>query len=237
MEKRCLLGTKFFVFDFDGVLVDSTKLGVERFNIILDRLGLPSVSLEMLRKNWGAKLVDVIDFICTEVGATDEQKRLFKEMEPEVSAQMPYQLTREMMEALLNLRLFNCYVGLITSRTNESFLQIAAKVGLSLKIFHQIQTANHFYHHKPDGRVFGPILNWAKVRGVEAEEVIYIGDTVDNDFAATQNCDPPLNFLGVVSGANTREEFLEAGVPLCRIVDFDKLPNFLHHVIKEKVEA
>ncbi|MFA6514255.1 MAG: HAD hydrolase-like protein [Patescibacteria group bacterium] len=236
-SKRCLTGIKFFVFDFDGVLVDSTKLCIERFNIILGRLGLPSVSSELLRKNRGMKLVDLIDFICLEVGATDEQKKLFQTMDSEVNAQMPYQLKREIMEALLNLRLFNCYVGLITSRTNESFMTIAAKVGLSLKIFHQIQTADHFNHHKPDGRVFNPFINWAKAYGVSPEEMVYIGDTVDADFAATQDRNPKLEFIGVVSGANTREEFLEAGVPPCRIVDFDKLPDFLHHVISEKAEA
>src|SRR5680860_1909238 len=79
--------------------------------------------------------------------------------------------------------------------------------------------------------------NWAKTRGIKPGEMVYFGDTISQDLKATRDFSPSLDFVGVVSGINTREEFLDAGVPLCRIVDFGKLPNFLHNIIREKVET
>ncbi len=238
MEKHhtCLMEKKFFIFDFDGVIVDSTRLGFKRFNLILKTMGLPAISDDFLRQHWGMKMEEIIDLICNcaEVGASQEEKEAFKAMEPGISSSMPYKLEREMLEALLNLRISHIDIGLITSRTDKSLTEISNLVGLSLKTFNKIQTLNHFYHYKPDGRVFGPFINWAKSRGIEPEQIVYIGDTIQFDLAATLDSDPKIDFIGVVSGVNTREDFLQAGVPMCRIVDFENLPDFLHKIAYAK---
>jgi phosphoglycolate phosphatase-like HAD superfamily hydrolase len=237
LELSCLSTKKFFVFDLDGVLINSTEMGFVKINQILSYLGLENVSEEFLRPHWGKRLSELYGLVCDEVGANDEQRQEVLDLEPIISADLPYEFSRELFESLTNLRLFGFYIGLITSRTDNSLKLIAKQVGLNLEIFDQLQTVNHFYHHKPDGRVFGPFINWAAARKISPIEMVYIGDTIENDYAATQDCDPKLDFIGVVSGATTGSEFLNAGIPPCRIVEFAHLPSFLHHIIRQKVEA
>jgi beta-phosphoglucomutase-like phosphatase (HAD superfamily) len=234
---KCLAEKKFFMFDLDGVLINSTEIGFIKINRILGHLGLSHVSPEFLRPHWGKQFSDFFDLICNEVGAREDQRKDFLEIEPIIAADLPYEFSRELFEAITNLKLFGGKVGLITSRTDDSLRLIAKQIGMNLKMFDQLQTINHFYHHKPDGRVFGPFINWAAARRITPEQMVYIGDTLDNDYVATQDSDPKIDFIGVVSGATTSEEFLNAGVPLCRIVEFGHLPNFLHHLLKQKVTA
>lgn len=225
---------KFLIFDVDGVLVDSTTLSCQKIDIILDSLNLPAIPRPFLIKNWGIKLPDLFELISKEIGASPEQTKLMNELEPQVSLELPYEFSRENHEALLNLRLLGYYVGLLTNRSNASLQRLVAQTGMPLPLFHKIQTPDHWPYPKPNGRVFGPFANWANSHGLKPENMVYFGDTINQDLVATQNCDLPLDFIAVVSGINTREEFLDAGVPLCRIVDFVDLPNFLYQMMRQK---
>ncbi|QQG52842.1 MAG: HAD family hydrolase [Candidatus Falkowbacteria bacterium] len=223
---------KFFIFDLDGVLVDSTRLSCQKVEMILDRLGLPTIPRSFLIKHWGKKMSDIFDLIGEVLDASKDQISLMNKMEPEISLELPYKFPRETFEALLNLRLYDRYLGLLTSRSNASLQQVSSQTGMPLTVFHKIQTTDHWPHHKPSGRAFGPFANWAYAQKLKPERLVYFGDTISQDLVATQNYEYPIDFVGVVSGVNTREEFLAAGVPDCRIVDFEKLPEFLHQIMR-----
>ncbi|HZJ40962.1 MAG TPA: HAD hydrolase-like protein [Candidatus Saccharimonadales bacterium] len=228
---------KFFIFDFDGVLINSTSIGCQKMQLILEKLGLPPIPQSFLSQHWGKKVLDLFELVSKEVGATPDQTKKMIEIDQLISSGLPYKFENELFVALNNLKLFNYYAGLITNRSNSSLNSVAKQTGMNFRLFDKIQTTDHYYHHKPDGRVFGPFTNWAKTRGIKPGEMVYFGDTISQDLKATRDFSPSLDFVGVVSGINTREEFLDAGVPLCRIVDFGKLPNFLHNIIREKVET
>jgi len=228
---------KFFVFDLDGVLVDSTNLGCQKVQIILERLGLPAIPQAFLAKHWGMKFDSFFKLIAQELGATLEQAQQMIDLEPAVCLELPYKFEKELFEALSNLKKFDYYVGLITSRSRRSLAQVVEQTSINLSVFDKIQTTDHYYHHKPDGRVFGPFINWARTHGVWPGQMVYIGDTVDNDFVATRDSDPPIDFIGVVSGANTREDFLRVGVKNNRILEFTELPEYLNLVIRKKFKS
>jgi phosphoglycolate phosphatase-like HAD superfamily hydrolase len=227
---------KFLIFDVDGVLVDSTALSCQKIDIILDSLNLPAIPRPFLIKNWGIKLPDLFELISQEIGASPEQTKLMNELEPQVSLELHYEFSREIHEALLNLRILGYYVGLLTNRSNASLQRLAIQTAMPLPLFHKIQTPDHWPHPKPSSRTFGPLANWANMHGVKPEGMVYFGDTISQDLKATQNYELPIDFVGVVSGVNTREEFLAAGVPDCRIVDFVDLPDFLYKVMRQRTE-
>lgn len=228
---------KFFIFDLDGVLVDSTRLGCQKIELILERLDLPAIPHSFLIKNWDKKMSEIFDIVGAEIGASESQVALMNEMEPRVSLELPYKFSREIFETLLNLRMLEYYTGLLTSRTNANLQQVVNQTGMPLSLFHKVQTADHWPHQKPSGRAFGPFANWANAHGLKPEHMVYFGDTISQDLRATQNYEWPIDFVGVVSGVNTREEFLDAGVSLCRIVDFADLPYFLNKVMREKTRT
>lgn len=229
---------KLFVFDLDGTLMDNTHLGFDKINRNLAGLGLPGVSEDFLRRAWGKKAEDLFNHVCWEVRATAEQTALFKERDRTLSLEVDYQLSAALMDAVHDLRRAGCYIGIITSRTSISLQNIANQTGLILTDFHYVQSATHFYHHKPDGRVFGPIINWATTKGLRPEQIVYFGDTVDYDYRATLDSNPPLDFVGVASGVNTPEEFRSAGLPKSRIIhSFADFPAYLQKFVPTKTTA
>ncbi len=222
------------IFDLDGTLVDTTHIGFRKVNKNLARLGLPPVSEDFLRLHWGKKAEEIFTLICQEAGATEGQLADFIEYDKTMIEE--YHIHPGIRWMLESLHSQGFLLGLVASRTQESFNLICNRIGLDCRYFSFLQTATHYYHHKPSGRVFGPMINWARRRGYSPEQIVYFGDTVNYDFAATQNSNPPIDFVGIVSGANTKEEFLAAGLPVERIVpSFEDFPLFLQSMIRAKV--
>lgn len=71
-----------------------------------------------------------------------------------------------------------------------------------------LQTEEDTLHHKPDPRVFAPALKWLEQFDVSPEQVLYVGDTLNDGHAATQ---AGFAFVGVETGAFTREHFAATG--------------------------
>ncbi len=230
---------KFFIFDLDGTLLDNTQIGFARVNKNLDLLGLPPIDTDFLRQHWGMPAKNLWELICKEVGATYEQQNSFQTSDVYLSKEKLHspELSAALTNAIIRLKNFGLFIGILTSRTGLSLEAVVRQTGLPIDMFDYVQTLSHFPHHKPSGRVFGPVFNWARVKALSSRNIVYFGDTVKYDYAATQDSDPRIDFVGVVSGVNTYEEFLAAGLPTCRITSFEKFPDFLHHTIKDLVEA
>ena len=62
--------------------------------------------------------------------------------------------------------------------------------------------------HKHDPRVFEPALSWLKERSIQPEEVLYVGDSL-NDAAAALGAG--FSFLGVETGLFTAAQFRKLG--------------------------
>ncbi len=228
---------KFMIFDVDGTLYDNTNLGFSKINRNLVSVGLNPLPTDVIRQHWGMKAADLFEKMCDLAGAAPEQKKMFLDNDEHFSRETNYELSPNLMGAIEMLKSFNIFTGILTSRTGQSLFSLAKQTGLDLKLFDYVQTITHFPYHKPNGRVFGPVFNWARSKALSPEDIVYFGDTIAYDYAATQNSDPPLNFVGVVSGINTHEEFLTTGLPACQITTFENLPGFIHDSIKNLVEA
>ena len=230
---------KFFIFDLDGTLLNNTRVGFARVNKNLDQLGLPALNEDFLRQHWGMPAKDLWKLICQEIGASEEQYNTFQVSDLYLSKEKDYsfELSDELIAAIARLKDFGLFTGILTSRTGISLEAAVKQTGLPIKMFDYVQTITHCQHHKPSGRVFGPVFNWARIHALSPQDIVYFGDTVNYDYAATLNAEPPIGFVGVVSGVNTYEEFLAAGLPTNRIITFEKFPEFIHQIIKEVVEA
>ncbi len=230
---------KFFIFDLDGTLLNNTHLGFARVNSNLTTLGLPTISEDFLRQHWGMPAKNLWELICKEVGATNEQQHNFQTSDVYLSKEKLHspELSAPLINAIIRLKDFGLFTGILTSRTGLSLEAVVRQTGLPIEMFDFVQTITHFPHHKPSGRVFGPVFNWARTKKLTPKNIIYFGDTIKYDYAATLNADPIIDFVGVASGVNTAEEFMATGLPTCRITTFEKFPDFLHYAIRGLVEA
>lgn len=219
-----------FIFDLDGTLVDTTGIGFRKINTNLARLGYPPVSQDFLRSHWGKCAQELFKIICDEVGTNEKEYEDFCRHDKTMMDE--YFLDPNLIPALIRLQDTGAILGILTSRTQESVARLATKINLELQIFEFLHTKNDHQWFKPDGRVFDPLLDWAEAEGIEPEEIVYFGDTVNYDLAATKAASTPIDFIAVVSGVNTKDEFISQGLLPCRIIDgCENLPSYLDNVI------
>jgi len=227
---------KVFIFDWDGTLLNSTESGYRKMEKTIKTLGLNPLPRTFLKKHWGMKADKLSDLILNTLGSTTVSHNDFWETYHLIEEEYPS--INDTYKALISLKDCGNTIGLITSRTNESWLKCCAILDFDISCFDFIQTACHFYHHKPSGRVFEPLFNWVKNLDYTPVNIVYFGDTIAYDLKATRDLNPPLDFVAVASGVNSKTEFLEAGVDNSRIINsYNELPSYLNRIVQQKVEV
>jgi len=221
---------KHFSFDFDGTSIDTTIKGFDKVNTALKMVGLSPVSYNYLRPLWGEKFDILANTVCRHVGGTTEQVQAFIEAEKEIP--FTCEINEEFFSTLAELRQRGFLISLLTSRDIDSLFQLSKSLEFDLDVFNYIQTPEDTKYHKPDGRVFEPLFEWATTKNCQPENIIYFGDTVKYDLAATLNSKPPIKFVGVVSGVNTAPEFFAAGVKDI-VFSISDLPEYLKSIANE----
>jgi phosphoglycolate phosphatase-like HAD superfamily hydrolase len=99
-------------------------------------------------------------------------------------------------------------VGIITATTRFSFEHDLDQHHIPRDLLDYTQTADDTAYHKPDKRVFDPVLSWLENVAIRPGEVIYIGDGLHDMKAALES---GFSFLGVETGLVTAEQFKSAG--------------------------
>ncbi len=242
----------FLIFDYDGVIVDNTLHGHRRINLILAELGLLPVPASILRKNWGKKLEDIFTSISKFSHLKENDlaylKKRYCGLDEVQDSNLHSSLDKNLVNTLALLRKHGCLIGIVTSRDKASLEKDTNRIGLDVSIFHYIQTASDWPAHKPDGNVFKPLNDWVHENTSNSTEthtadnqILYFGDTINTDYAAVKNaCSDfaPIKFVGVCSGVNTFEEFIEAGLNETEIVpSHDCLNYYLKRLVQAKVNG
>jgi FMN phosphatase YigB (HAD superfamily) len=126
---------------------------------------------------------------------------------------------------LRELKLAGKLIGIVSATTMAIMKQDAEWAGLPLNMLDYVQTAESTEYHKPDARVFEPALEWAISQRVAADEILYVGDGLQ-DLKAARGAG--MNFLGVQTGLVTAEDF--AAHEGLSIAD-------LSHLLKKQAQA
>lgn len=227
---------KVFIFDWDGTLIDSTKCGIEKIQSVFIRLGVAMPPEEVIKRACGMRIDLLFDkltkeFLNGKITAGQFAKIYYQ-------AEESYPKMGKIIETLNTLKAFGYKLALITSRSNESWLKSCKSLDFDYDFFDFTQTSCHYYNHKPSGKVFEPIVKWASGFNYAPDNLVYFGDTVAYDLAATKDHQPSIDFVGVVSGVNTIDEFINAGVKECNIVSsYSELPEYLKQFVEVNVEV
>lgn len=200
-------------FDLDGTLIDSGRTGLQRIIKISKARNL-SMSPEIeqkIRGMWGADPFKILRTIWPD----EDPKAFFAEWE-NVDIAEPHPVFPGTREAIHKLSTaFD--LSITTNRYPRTIPAQLQHNGLD-GYFSLIVTPEMTGHKKPAPESMQPVIDWCKEINIERQDIALIGDTVEGDWKLAQAVDIP--FYAVTSGGvDTREKFMEAGVPEDRIFD------------------
>ncbi len=119
-------------------------------------------------------------------------------------------------------------LAVLTSASRSGLTKTLSDTGISQDLFDFIQTEEITKVHKPDPRTFDPLIEHFAKRDIGPGDMIYVGDDV-RDYQAADGAG--LDFVAVLTGFHTREDFEKVGVaPQCILCSIDDLPEYLRTV-------
>jgi FMN phosphatase YigB (HAD superfamily) len=229
---------KGVISDYDGVLIPSPMNTMIRIRRAAKEVKTPIPGIKIIRECWGQTLEEIFSkFVKAGFWTVTDSQRVTESFN--IIHHEPFPEIPGAMKTLSQLKRMDIELALISSRNGQilpgphspSLSATAEQAKIDLKIFGHIQAAEDYEFMKPDPRVFGPTLLHFHKLGIEQNEILVIGDTVDYDFMAAHNHQPPLQFVGINSMISPPSAFITAGLPkeliLERITDLPKiLPLF-----------
>lgn len=196
-------GIKVVAFDFDDTLVGTHEPIWNLHRHIAKKFYGVQLTDETLKKYWGQPVhtlvhhyyqTDDIDTAIEHLRASsvDFSKRTFRETVP----------------ALEKLKAAGYDTALVSASYDWIVRDDMLHAGIPSDLLDYIQTAEFTTVHKPDPLVFEPMLQWTSSNSVLPNEILYIGDGLQ-DMLAAQGAH--LQFLAVTTGLVSAEEFAKQG--------------------------
>ena len=225
------------IFDWDGIFIPSPLHTIIRIRWAAKEAGAPIPDIKTIRNCWGGKLKEVFNNF-VKIGIWTESDHLRAVNCFNIIHQKPFPEIPGVMKMLEQLKGAGIELAIISSRNakglpgpcSPTLSATAEQAKIDLKIFGHIQAAEDYEFMKPDPRVFKPTLTNFYKLGIKTDEILVIGDTVDYDFMAAKNHQPPLQFAAVISMISPPLAFAVAGLPerllMKRITDLPEILSF-----------
>jgi HAD superfamily hydrolase (TIGR01549 family) len=203
---------KAMLLDFDGVVVNSTTMGMDNHLRIMKMLKLRLPTRDQLRRYWGDGWHNLVAALGRERKWTANQVKLFKQTYNEVVVENSYPRFRGLAGIYQLLRNEGVLLYIASNRDEASLKYHLRQVGLSEELFEGIFSLENREPKKPDPAALEIIFKELRQKKIKPQEIVFVGDTVNFDLKMVRRCKPPIHFLGVVSGVATKAEFLAAGL-------------------------
>ena len=210
---------KVVLFDHDDTLVGTIKAKWAQHKFIARTFYGKQLSDEELRTHWGKPFVLLLKLLYN----TDHTDiAMFYNIA--TRSDFPKILFRNTIKTLCSLQKLGKKLGLVTATTRDSLNHDFQTLGIPSQLFDLIQTQEDTAFHKPDPRVFEPVLKWLAKQDIKPQEVLYVGDQLNDMFAAEHS---GFGFIGVGTGLTSVQEFAKHN-----ITAVPKLANLLGPIPK-----
>lgn len=213
---------KAVFIDFDGVILDSWPIALEKLKKFSNEMGCPMTKADeiLIRKNWGHPGKKILEILFPDKDGGFRQEFYQKWVNEEKDVfQRNLPLINGVEEVLSLLNAKGIITGLITNRGVFLFLPVSEKENI-LKKFTFIQTfgktdsvlhENHLISDfpKPDPRALDKPLKFLKERGIYPKETIFLEDSLISAKTARKR---KIRFIGVCTGpVDTPEKWKKWG--------------------------
>ncbi len=161
---------ELIIFDYDGVLINSTQTGFYRFQRVARSLGLKAPTFAQLRENWGDHFeTEYAPELAKKLNWPASGLELFIQ---KINALAPDFKAYEGMSEMLKKLAKKFQLAIISNRNRESMLRNAKRLNLDLSLFSLILAREDCLFLKPEPRVFDQVFGEV---GVGPDNAIFVG--------------------------------------------------------------
>lgn len=195
---------KAIIFDIDDTLTQVVIIKWQAIKETGKRYYAFNITDAHLKKYWGLPFDEMLSGVFDNVDKISNiKKKYFK-----VSQEFPMKPQPDVIEILSAL--YKKYLlAALTSGSRRFILNDFKQSGINKKLFKILQTSEDTKFHKPNPKVFDPIIQKLSLKNITKDATIYIGDSI-LDFQAAR--DAGLQFLAVTTGIYKKDDFLAQGL-------------------------
>lgn len=194
---------KVILFDHDDTLVGTIEAKWAAHKHIARTYYDKELSEDEIRQHWGKPLSTLVGLL---YDTDDIETALAREMATHTD--FPKKLLEDTEITLEHLHKSGKKLGVITATSRRSFNFDLETMKIPKNIFDYTQTEDDTSFHKPDPRVFEPVLKWLDSIHIKPSEVLYVGDGLHDMKAALG---AGFEFIGVTTGLVTQDDFKTNG--------------------------
>ncbi len=216
------MNLKLITYDFDDTLIQTVQYSIPLWQASAAAYGLPERTAEQWLASWGGGPTELVKRVYAECSDAEQFYHFHMERQKALQSFIPAMPgAKETLEKLAS----KYRQGILSSRGRVLF-SMRSKVLPALFDFDFL--AEDCEHLKPDPRVFDPVFVWAENVGVHREEIVYVGDSLE-DYRAARGAG--ISFVGVTTGITSKEVFCKDGLEERLILEsVAQLPLFLERL-------
>ncbi len=203
---------KAIIHDWDDTITNSFQSYSKFYLDFSQYHELENTNLETLKKFWGATIPEIVTGLWPQLSPTDaeEKTKAFIATLNDANQTYPVKVFPKVKETIIKLNAEGIKLGVISSGRRPQIEAVYKEQIDPIKMFHEfIFDHDDLGYKKPDLRVFDEPLKRLAIQNVQAEETIYVGDSLQ-DYNSAKN--RGLVFFAVTTGVKTKQDFVEAGL-------------------------
>ena len=191
------------LFDFDYTLADSSDAVVECVRVAFEKLKLPAMPAEVVRRTIGLSLPETFRVLSGQDGTdqVEEFRSHFRARSNEIMVDWTLFLP-DVPETISELALRGHRLGIVSTKYRFRIRETLERDGL-LDLFEVIVGGDDVSKWKPDP---DGLQIASRKLSLDVEQLVYVGDSLTDADAARRAGMP---FVAVTTGYTTRDEFAE----------------------------
>jgi HAD superfamily hydrolase (TIGR01662 family) len=198
---------KAIIFDLDDTLLESRLVVWEHHKHVAKKFYNIDLTDEEIRKHWGKPLTQLIGHLYKNSDTVENMHNAVKSVREDFRKKI-YPDAVDVIKKILEE---GALVGVLSASNIDHIKEDLIRFNVPIDLFISIQGEEHTTAHKPDPNVFAPMLEKLSTKGIKKEEVLYVGDSLD-DFRAASGAG--VNFIGVTTGLFSKEDFEKEGAKI-----------------------
>jgi len=200
--------TTAVIFDCDDTILATAK---SRWSVLISTAADFGVNLDerTIRANWGKPFDQLIRSLVPGL----DQDQFISAYRDAMRIHRPEPVPGA-VELIRDLWGKGTSLEIVTSSSRDIAVQDLDALGLT-SYFDNIYGYEQTQHHKPDPRVLNDPIGGLIARGFEKDQLLYVGDSVRDYRVAVGNS---VAFFAVLTGLETRAEFVQAGADGRRVL-------------------